>query len=206
MTTLPGFRNPVHDAQATFRALLASMAHPGTAHPVLPGVAAPVGLLSTCGAACLTLLDLETSVWLQPDLSAAVRQWLLFHTGCVFVEDPQAADFAIVDVQQIPALTEFNWGTATDPETSTTLLIQIQEAPVENEAGDRPVSLAGPGINGTVPLAQGMAAPKGPLLPARFWQDWAANHRAYPLGIDVFLFDQGTVVGLPRTARAIYPS
>ncbi|MEB3357955.1 MAG: phosphonate C-P lyase system protein PhnH [Synechococcales bacterium] len=205
MTTLPGFCDPVHDAQTTFRALLDSMAHPGRVYPIPPVPEVPTGLLPTCGAACLTLLDLETSVWLQPHQSAAVRQWLLFHTGCTFVTDSEVADFAIVDVPHIPDLTQFNWGTAADPETSTTLLIQIPDASLSVERGDRPISLTGPGIDGTTTFAADLVSAHGSPLPARFWRDWSTNHYAYPLGIDVFLFDQRSVVGLPRTAQAIHP-
>lgn len=38
-----------------------------------------------------------------------------------------------------------------------------------------------------------------PQLPAQFWQQWISNHHAYPLGVDVFLFDQTHVIGLPRS-------
>ena len=94
-TQLPGFKDPVHEAQQTFRALLDALARPGMAQTTA-AVTPPAGLTSGCAAACLTLLDLETVVWLQPEISAPAKSWLLFHTGCRFTEQPQSADFALI--------------------------------------------------------------------------------------------------------------
>jgi alpha-D-ribose 1-methylphosphonate 5-triphosphate synthase subunit PhnH len=77
---LPGFKNPVHDAQTTFRNLLEALANPGSQHQITALVEAPAGLNPACCAACLTLFDLETQVWLQPTIEAEVKNWLLFHS------------------------------------------------------------------------------------------------------------------------------
>lgn len=184
--SLPGFQDAVHEAQTTFRALLEALAHPGRACPIASPMMSPKELFSTCAAACLTLLDLETQVWLQPGLE--IESWLRFHTGCRVTRDPQQANFAVIwDVTRSPDLQAFNPGTAEYPEASTTLLIQVEHL-MDGEA----VVLQGPGILGERTIA--------PQLPKLFWPQWIKNHRAYPLGVDVFLFDPTHVMGLPRTA------
>lgn len=190
-TTLPGFRDSVHDAQQTFRALLEALAHPGQPYTPDVDLSSPDGLTPICAAACLTLLDLETTVWLQTNLPSAVKDWLRFHTGCRFTESSKAADFAIIsDAFSQPELAAFNCGSAEDPEQSTTLLIQI-----EDFTSGSPQQLSGAGILGSTAFA--------PALPEAFWNQ--RLQAAYPQGIDCFLFAQQSVVGLPRTTRANAP-
>ncbi|HEY9634030.1 MAG TPA: phosphonate C-P lyase system protein PhnH [Coleofasciculaceae cyanobacterium] len=187
---LPGFKNAVHDAQTTFRNLLEALANPGSQHQITSLSEAPVGLSPACAAACLTLLDLETQVWLQPTLEEEVKKWLLFHTGCRFTDEPRTADFAIIsNCLLIPCLSAFNQGTDEEPEASTTLLLQV-----ENFESEYPVRLTGPGINGARSLTV-----KG--LSSSFWEDLTNNVQNYPLGVDIFLFTTDTVVGLPRTTK-----
>lgn len=187
--TLPGFKDSVQDAQQTFRRLLDALANPGRVEAIANAPMPPDGLTAACAAACLTLLDLETRVWMQPGLDDAVRSWLAFHTGCRFTSDAQQSHFAVIwDVSNMPQLQAFHWGSAEYPEASTTLLIQTPLL-VQGES----VVLQGPGILGERAIA--------PQVPADFWTQWAGNHRAYPLGVDVFLFSQHEVMGLPRTAR-----
>jgi alpha-D-ribose 1-methylphosphonate 5-triphosphate synthase subunit PhnH len=189
-TTLPGFHNPTHDAQQTFRVLLEAMARPGQPFPLATHVGTPAGLTPALAAACLTLLDLETWVWLPSGLEAAIAPWLVFHTGCRMTPHPQFADFALIsDIQTLPTLTAFNWGTVEQPEASTTLLISVEAF----EAGQA-VVLQGPGIQGEREIA-----PRS--LPAWFWTEWQTSTQSYPQGVDVFLFTPDAVMGLPRTVK-----
>lgn len=192
-TTLPGFENPVHDAQHTFRSLLEALSHPGQIYSPAVNLTPPAGLTPICAVACLTLLDLDTRVWLQPSLSSSVQDWLRFHTGCRFTETPSSADFAIVEsFSSEIALSAFRWGSAEYPEQSTTLLIQVKDF-----AGGEARTLSGPGIP---PKTLGDVS-FSPALPSHFWTQWQQNSAAYPLGLDCFLFTPVSVVGLPRTTR-----
>ena len=187
-TLLPGFFDPVHDAQRTFRSLLDALARPGIIQSP-PLITAPSGLSSSCAAACLTLFDLEINVWLQPCIPEAVRSWLLFHTGCRFTTEPQAADFAIIaDIDSAPDLDQFCYGTPEYPEASTSLLVQLPSL-----IGGSEVSLKGPGILEAIAIR--------PSLSSEFWQQWQAMTTEYPLGLDVWLFADHQLMGLPRTAR-----
>lgn len=206
VTDLPGFSDSIHDAQQTFRALLSANARPGrpekiTAVMSVPramvrlrsptnATPSPPGLTPACGAACLTLLDLDVALWLQPSFTTSVKNWLLFHTGCCLTEYPDHGDFALIeDLAGLPELSIFNMGTGEQPETSTTLLIQVESFDM-----GQPVILTGPGILGEQVIA--------PLVPQHFWDFWIENHGAYPQGVDVFLFTEDLVMGLPRTVRA----
>lgn len=188
ITLTLGFQDTVHHTQQVFRALLNALACPGQLKSIAIQITPPPRLLPACAAACLTLLDLETQVWLQPGFDDSVRTWLTFHTGCRLVASPDAADFAVIwDVAQMPNLDSFHWGTAECPETSTTLLIQTKQL-----TQGMPIRLKGPGI-----LQERSIDPQ---LPQQFWQQWQQNSQAYPQGIDVFLFSEHQVMGLPRTS------
>ncbi|MEM9541460.1 MAG: phosphonate C-P lyase system protein PhnH [Cyanobacteria bacterium P01_E01_bin.42] len=188
VTQLPGFENPVRDAQQTFRSLLDALAQPGKINPIVVGVNQPEMLNSVCAAACLTLFDLETTIWLSSSCDRALKEWLLFHAGCRFTESLQDADFALVrNFEEIPQFVKFNRGTPEEPEKSTTLLVQVPTF-LEGQS----VRLKGPGILGDRHLN---------FLTREFWEDWQ-NHWDYPLGIDIYFFTETEVMGLPRSAIA----
>ncbi|MBT9314691.1 phosphonate C-P lyase system protein PhnH [Leptothoe spongobia] len=188
ITQLAGFADAIHDAQHTFRALLDALARPGIPQTTV-SLTPPSGLESSCAATCLTLLDLETSVWLQPGLPADVRSWLVFHTGCRFTDHPHAADFALIwQLNNAPELSEFSWGTAEYPESSTSLLIQLP-----NLTGGEPITLEGPGILSEIEVSLPMES--------AFWQQWETMTANYPLGLDCWCFAQNQIMGLPRTSK-----
>ncbi|MBP0017081.1 MAG: phosphonate C-P lyase system protein PhnH [Cyanobacteria bacterium SBLK] len=189
VTQLPGFKNPVRDAQQTFRSLLDSLAQPGTIHPILVQLNSPEKLTSACAAACLTLFDLETKIWPSSSCDRSLKDWLVFHGGCRFTEHLQNANFALVqNIEEIPKLAKLNRGTSEEPESSTTLLVQVSTF-TEGQA----VKLNGPGILGARHLN---------FLTREFWEDWQ-NHWDYPLGIDIYFFTETEVMGLPRSAIAM---
>ena len=79
---LPGFDNPVDDAQAVFRATLEAFAHPGRLESLPVSSGQPEGLSRALTALLLTLADPDTPVWLPADVPAAARAFLRFHCGC----------------------------------------------------------------------------------------------------------------------------
>ena len=189
ITQFPGLEDRVRDAQIIFRTLLNALSHPGTSQEVCVQLTPPPGLTLACAAACLTLLDLETTVWLNLEFESEVKTWLKFHTGCHFTNHPASANFAVIqNIKNRQPLSSFNWGTAEKPELSTTLFVQF-EALEKSEL----TRLKGPGIDGE-------RAVKLPLS-SSFIEEWQENYRSYPLGVDVFLFRGNTVVGLPRTTN-----
>ena len=79
---LPGFADPVGEAQATFRAVLDAMARPGRLHRVGERLTAPAPLDPATAAVLLTLVDHETPLWLDA-AAAAARDWMAFHCGAM---------------------------------------------------------------------------------------------------------------------------
>ncbi|MGK7919835.1 MAG: phosphonate C-P lyase system protein PhnH [Trichodesmium sp.] len=192
ITKISGFSDIVHDSQATFLELLNALSYPGKKQEINVKLQPPSGLDLACAAACLTMLDLETKVWLSSDFEQDVKNWLLFHTGCNFTENSQIADFAIIkNINAIPELSNFHHGTAEEPENSTTLFVQGWNLALANQ-----VRLTGPGILGEKTISM-------PNLPEFFWSEWENNVKNHPLGIDIFFFGKNTVIGLPRTTKIV---
>lgn len=185
---LPGFVDPVHDAQRTFRDVLEAMSRPGRRVDLAALPPAPEALFPAMVAVALTLCDQDTPVWLDPAAGEGLRRHLRFHCGCPLAESPDQAAFAFVcDPAHMPPLSAFRQGDAEYPERSTTLVLAASlaaSAPGRN--------IAGPGVEGRGEL-------RCAGLPEEFWPQWKSNHAAYPLGVDVLLVDQDAVCGLPRT-------
>jgi len=183
---LPGFADPVADAQQTFRAVLDAMARPGRLHRVGEKVQPPAPLAGATAALLLTLADAETPLWLAPDCAAA-RDWVLFHCGAPITDDPAAAAFAVATA--LPDFSAFSAGTDEAPEESATLIVQVAGF----GSGQR-LRLAGPGLR--TPATLQVAG-----LPADFAARWADNHALSPRGIDLLLVAGPAVVALPRSVR-----
>ena len=217
---LPGFADPVHDAQRCFRAVLEALSHPGTpvALTALPPAlyltaSMPPACLAGMVAIALTLCDADTPVWLDPCLDTpAMRQHLRFHCGCPVTEEPGKAQFAFIgDAKTMPRFEKFSAGTPEYPDRSATLVIaaDFTAAAPDNQMDNQPDNqLSGPGIS-PAHNPQGLCfGPAG--LPAWFWEDRAMNQTGYPLGVDVLFVDSRRVdgdavriAGLPRTTAAV---
>jgi alpha-D-ribose 1-methylphosphonate 5-triphosphate synthase subunit PhnH len=186
----PGFRDPVHDAQGVFRAVLDALARPGTIHAITTRLDPPEPLTPELAAIALALTDGDTPVWLDPALAASpeVAAYLRFHTGAPLTDDPARAAFAFVrEAGRCPPLATFAQGSPAYPDGSTTLVLALDA--LDTGAGLR---LTGPGIRGTADLA---LAPMPPGWPGALRE----NHAGFPLGVDGLLTAPGRVAGLPRS-------
>ena len=181
---LPGFADPVGEAQATFRAVLDALARPGRLHTVGERLTAPAPLDQAAAAVLLTLIDNETPLWLDP-AAAPARDWLAFHCGAAIVEAPERAAFAVA--LTLPDLAALPAGTHEAPEESATLILQI--AALGTGARYR---LSGPGLREPALLAASG-------LPADFAAVWQRNHAQYPCGVDIVLCAGATLAALPRS-------
>lgn len=210
---LPGFADPVHDAQNCFRAVLEAMSRPGktvslTALPSVTYLNAtmPAACLAGMTAIALTLCDADTPVWLDDRLDTpAMRQHLRFHCGCPVVGDPGRASFAFIgDAGKMPKFERFSSGDPEYPDRSATLVLAVDFTASAQDYH----RLFGPGIS---PAQNPQGALFGPAgLPAWFWDDRAVNRTAYPLGVDVIFVDMNRaegdsarIAGLPRTTSAV---
>ncbi len=184
------FRDPALDAQAVFRTLLDALAAPGVPRRLAGDLPAPPQPLGRGAfAAVLALVDYEAPLWLGTEVAQATEA-LRFHTGAPLVDEAERAAFAVaLDGARLPALADFAQGSDAYPDRSTTLLMEVAAL----EAGGS-WRLTGPGIRDEVSLEV-----RG--LPFDFVGQWADNRERFPRGIDVFLFRDDAVVGLPRTTR-----
>jgi alpha-D-ribose 1-methylphosphonate 5-triphosphate synthase subunit PhnH len=180
---LPGFADPVHEAQATFRAVLDAMARPGTLHDAGERLTPPAPLDEATAAVLLTLVDNETPLWLDAAAKAA-HDWLAFHCGAA-IREAAHAGFAVAlsmpDLAMLPA------GSHEVPEASATLILQIASL----GSGTR-YRLSGPGLREPAVLAAGG-------LPADFVTRWQRNRAQYPCGIDIVLCAGTRLAALPRS-------
>ncbi len=180
---LPGFPGPVADAQAVFRAVLDALAHPGSIHAAGTTLRPPPCLAPSTAAVLLTLADAGTPLWLAPDFADA-RDWLAFHCGAPFTDDPGEALFAALP--SLPALDGFAQGTDIAPQDSATLIVQVAAL-----GSGAQFTLSGPGLRQPETFAV-------TGLPGDFALRWAANHALYPRGIDLLLCCGGQLAALPR--------
>lgn len=186
----PGLADPVHDAQAVFRQVLAALAEPGTVRSIGLTLDAPLALQPVTAALCLTLLDADTPLWLSRSSGAddaAVQQFLRFHCGCTLIDSPAEAAFAIVSAPDDLDLNRFGAGTPAYPDRSSTVWLQV-----DSLSDGTPHRLTGPGI-----ADQAILRASG--LPSDFAERWHANQQLFPCGIDLVFCCGQQLVGLPRT-------
>ncbi|MEQ1660944.1 MAG: phosphonate C-P lyase system protein PhnH [Hylemonella sp.] len=144
-------------------------------------------------ALLLALLDADCCLWLSPTLcDSDAAAWLRFHTGCQLTATPAHAQFAWVAAgDTLPSLESFAGGSENYPDQSTTCVIDVLSLA---SGGADDWRLSGPGIPGETNVGvQG--------LPPDFVAQWAANHAAFPRGVDLFLATPQQIVGLPRSTR-----
>ncbi len=187
---MPGFEQPVEQAQQVFRAAMKAMASPGLVCQTV-GVEALGSLQPATLAVALTLLDGDTPVWLDEAADRTeVRDNLRFHCNCPFAQNPSVTAFAIVaNPLMMPALEAFPIGDELYPDRSATLILQV------GSLGDgESFALSGPGIKDKAVL-------KVEGLPGDFIGQWQQNHALYPCGVDLILTSGHSMAALPRSTR-----
>ena len=186
-----GFKNPVADAQSTFRAVLEALSRPGTVVTCGEALTPPAPLQPAVAAFLLAMADFETPVWLDaPLFDSAVGAWLKFHCSTPVITAPDQATFAVIgDAPIMPPLDRFRQGSDDYPDRSATVIVQVAGL----SAGEG-VRLSGPGIDGESRLRiDGLAE--------MFWGQWSLNGSLFPKGIDLVLVHGTQLAALPRTTR-----
>ena len=187
----PGFADPVHDAQACFRATLEAMAHPGQVLrlPVALSGLPPEPLNAGAAAIALTLCDGDTPIWLDRP-SGAATGYLAFHCGAPIGSAADEARFAFVaNAAALPSLETFALGSDEYPERSATLVIEVSGM----VSGDGAL-LRGPGIRDGTRL--GVAG-----LPMRFWGERTSLTELFPRGLDIIFVSGDQLAALPRSTQ-----
>lgn len=188
-----GFADPVFDSQGVFRALMEAMARPARVTHVQTSIAPPAALSVAAGAVACALIDADTPYWLDSALdNDALHSWLAFHTGARSARTVADAAFAFIGApSSMPAFDRFAQGSQEYPDRSATLILHL-----ESLEGGEPLVFEGPGIDGRATIA-----PRG--LPADFTEQWRANRKRFPCGVDLILTAGDRLACLPRSTRLI---
>lgn len=188
-----GFDDPVHDAQQTFRLLLAGMSSPGeimSLPETFGRLQPPPPFHAADYAIALTLLDHSTkAMMLFRDPDEALIASLRFHQQTRLVSKEQHADFIFCDEKCRPNLSTLNPGSELYPDRSTSLIVQCKS--FDQGAS---IKLSGPGIEDSR------------IIQCSAFSDALLNERqalqsAFPLGIDLIFSSQQRFFCLPRSTR-----
>lgn len=184
----PGFADPVAASQKVFRAVLDAMSRPGRIATIDEPIEPPTPLSVGAASLLLALADHDTPIWLAPEIrTPATAAFLRFHCGSPLTDDPGEAAFAVATGDGLPALDRFGVGDDAWPETSTTVIVQLDE--LTEGSG---LTLTGPGI-----ATEHRLAVAG--LRNGVWPEWTANGALFPRGIDLVLVADRRIAALPRT-------
>lgn len=199
----PGFRDAVHGAQQSFRAVLDAMSRPGRVFTLpesaVEGLRPPAGAagrpMSTGAAALLlTLLDAETCVRLAGGLASdAAVAYLRFHTGVRTAAPAERADFTLARAHDVDTLlcARLDLGSDELPQRGATLLVEVDAM---GGGSGTCLGLRGPGIDGRQSL-------RVSGLSHEFWLWRQRLQTSLPRGFELLLIDGARIAAIPRSSR-----
>jgi alpha-D-ribose 1-methylphosphonate 5-triphosphate synthase subunit PhnH len=189
-----GFRDPVFDSQAVFRAVMNAMARPGHIETITTPLSPPAPLNVAADASCLALADFETPIWLSAALKAdsQVEDYIRFHCGASVVTHSEQAAYALVDIRSDALdLASFAQGTLEYPDRGATVILIC-----DTLSQAKKMAISGPGLAGEAGFG---FSP----MPADFSIEWQKNRAGFPLGVDLIVTSANHITCLPRSARII---
>jgi alpha-D-ribose 1-methylphosphonate 5-triphosphate synthase subunit PhnH len=187
--------DPIRDAQALFRQLLEATARPGRVlRMVAPPLAVPPSRLRPACALLLAALDVEVGVHVLGPGAAEVAGYLCLNTGARMAP-LEEADFVLVTAGESGGrLFRIKRGSLEAPHEGATVVYAPDTLEAPPGPGTVRLSLSGPGIAGTAPLAV------AGISPAEFAGLQALAD--FPMGVDLWLAAaDGTLAVIPRSTR-----
>ena len=183
-----GFNDPIHDAQNVFRFILNAMSMPSSLQSIPSELSFGQANAATTQI-LLALTDSTTPVWLSEAFKtdSELTQNLQFHANTPLATRQDKASFALLGGDQNTDINQFCWGNAEYPETSTTLIIQVNSLSEGVE-----LELSGPGIDG-----KALVNVDG--IHQSLLNQIMVINKSQPLGIDVLLTCENQLMALPRT-------
>lgn len=132
-------------------------------------------------------MNADTPMWTDAPEAEGLAAHLQRRHGIPVTRDMSEAAFALItNPRELPALLRFRQGSVASPESSTTLVIEVQQ--LTEGTGRR---LSGPGLESEVRLHIG-----GPDM--SFWSQLRTHNARYPCGMDVILTCGRRLAALPR--------
>jgi len=195
----------VHHAQQHFRSILDSLARPGTIQPLDPVVLTPTSHLNSASVlVAFALLNADVSFHLV-DMHDEDAAYLTANTRADAGPIEDAAFVFVGGAAPADALEGASCGSLLYPDTSATLVIQVDALSDRPLPGGVKLTLQGPGVaDRAVVCAHGLSPDLLLALQAR--------NAEFPLGLDAIVTcdDGGSgaprVVGIPRTSRLSWES
>ncbi|MEP3245678.1 MAG: phosphonate C-P lyase system protein PhnH [Sneathiella sp.] len=190
-TLLTGLENPAFASSQIFRDVLEALSRPGTVVPAPDTLETPGKLNRAATGFLLALADMETPVWISPDLrDEQTDKYLRFHTGCPLTDNCSDAAFAVAHhSSDFSFLSSLAVGSSEMPHQSATLIVMV-----DGFTGPTAMTLTGPGIQSKATLSPN---PIPDVL-----VHWAqANQRLFPCGVDLIFAASSSLAALPRTTR-----
>lgn len=189
--SMPGFADPVIEAQQVFRAVMNALARPTQVQALDLRLSPPSPLTPGLAAIALALADGDAPLWLDAPLAAdpAVAAYLRFHTGAPIVAEPALAAFALIaDPAALVSFDDFALGTEDYPDRSTTIVLAVDAL-----EGGAELTLQGPGMREPSTIAP-------TPVPAQMRQAILDNRTLFPRGMDFVFVTPRQVAALPRSS------
>lgn len=187
--------NHIFDAQKHFRVLLDTMARPGkinrlTGDPIDP----PKGLYKASAWIGFALLDAQVNFY-SPDQTGSIQSYFTVNTSAQQATVEEASFLFFSGTHETDLISRSFTGEPEYPDQGATLIIQVDALSDEPLLGGLPMTLKGPGIDGSCTVYT-----RG--LDSSILADIKEQNTGYPLGVDTILVDpEDQIMGLPRTVK-----
>ena len=193
MSTKELVYDPVFDAQKHYRIILDSIARPGKIS-ILDGVELqpPAGLNKASALTGFALLNQDVSFFVETNIEEQTHYLKINTASNTASED--SADFLFLSGQGAVRNVEMaKPGTLRYPDTSATLILNVEQISGEVESGCTEIQLKGPGVDGIATVYVRGLSPE--IMDAI-----REKNLEYPLGIDSIITDeQNNIFCIPRT-------
>lgn len=171
-----------------FQSLMQAMSRPGSIH----SLESRLGKSNTVTAVLATLSDAQVTAC-NHDSLINDEDWSL--SQCQTVSS-DTADYIVCD-GSLPCSINPNQGSLVSPELSGTVIVSVKKLAnelTETSQDDRPWRLSGPGVDGEIDVAvSGLD---------RSWIQQRENWNSeFPLGVDLIVVSETSVLALPRTTK-----
>ena len=182
-----GFDEPELGSQQTFRAMVKALDNPGDLVQIQSKLSVPKALDPASAALFLILCNDRTTVWADLDWNWPLIHWFHLQCGCDIVTEPCMASLALITKPNtMPPLDRFRIGDNEDPDTSVTLIVQVDRLSANTAK------------NQICWIINRMRTPSLKGVPAHLWDLWSQQSYGVPWSVDIFLTCDNTLTVIPQ--------
>ena len=182
-----GFDDPELGSQQTFRAMVKALDNPGDLVQIQSKLSVPNALDPASAALFLTLCDDRTTVWADLNWNFPLIDWFQLQCGCDIVTEPCMASLALITKPNtMPPLDHFRIGDNEDPDTSATLIVQVDK--LSENTAKNPIRW----------ILNRMSARSLKGVPAHLRNLWSQQSYLPPWSVDIFLTCDDSLAVMPQ--------